>query len=43
MPTPFPGMVPYLERPGLWVQVHADLIVDMIFSLFTSSSLQCCY
>lgn len=29
MPTPFPGMDPYLERPGLWVQVHADLIVDI--------------
>lgn len=29
MPTPFPGMDPYLERPGLWVQVHANLIVDI--------------
>lgn len=29
MPTPFPGMDPYLERPGLWQQVHADLIVDI--------------
>ena len=29
MPTPFPGMDPYLERPGIWQQVHADLIVDI--------------
>ncbi|RKZ51833.1 MAG: hypothetical protein DRR00_10325 [Candidatus Parabeggiatoa sp. nov. 3] len=29
MPTPFPGMVPYLELPGLWVQVHTNLIVDI--------------
>lgn len=29
MPTPFPGMDPYLERPGLWEQVHAGLIVDI--------------
>ncbi|HMN31158.1 MAG TPA: DUF4058 family protein, partial [Caldilineaceae bacterium] len=29
MPTPFPGMDPYLERPGLWSQVHTSLIVDI--------------
>jgi len=29
MPTHFPGMDPYLERPSLWVQVHASLIVDI--------------
>lgn len=29
MPTPFPGMDPYLERPSLWKQVHTDLIVDI--------------
>jgi hypothetical protein len=29
MPTPFPGMDPYLERRGLGEQVHADLIVDI--------------
>jgi hypothetical protein len=29
MPTPFPGMDPYLEKPGLWVQIHASLIVDI--------------
>ena len=27
MPTPFPGMDPYLERPGLWREVHTRLIV----------------
>lgn len=26
MPSPFPGMDPYLERPGLWHQVHTVLI-----------------
>ena len=26
MPTPFPGMDPYLERPGLWEEVHTGLI-----------------
>lgn len=26
MPTPFPGMDPYLERPGLWRDVHQSLI-----------------
>jgi hypothetical protein len=28
MPTPFPGMDPYLERPGLWEEIHTQLIVD---------------
>lgn len=27
MPTPFPGMDPYLERPDLWPDVHNRLIV----------------
>lgn len=27
MPTPFPGMDPYLERRGLWEEVHTRLIV----------------
>lgn len=26
MPSPFPGMDPYLERPSLWPDVHAELI-----------------
>lgn len=29
MPTPFPGMDPYLERAGIWKQVHTDLLVDI--------------
>ncbi|MFN8499411.1 MAG: DUF4058 family protein [Anaerolineae bacterium] len=27
MPTPFPGMGPYLERPALWPNVHSSLII----------------
>src|SRR5437870_5197880 len=27
MPSPFPGMDPYLEAPGLWPDVHNSLIV----------------
>src|SRR5436309_11097389 len=26
MPSPFPGMDPYLERPSLWPDVHHELI-----------------
>lgn len=26
MPSPFPGMDPYLERPALWPDVHLELI-----------------
>ncbi len=29
MPTPFPGMEPYLEQRGLWEEVHADLITGI--------------
>ncbi|MEW6284405.1 MAG: DUF4058 family protein [Candidatus Eremiobacterota bacterium] len=29
MATPFPGMDAYLERPGLWEEVHAGLIVAL--------------
>lgn len=29
MPTPFPGMDPYLERRGLWEEVHTWLIVAL--------------
>ena len=29
MPTPFPGMDPYVERRGIWEQVHTDLIVSI--------------
>jgi hypothetical protein len=29
MPSPFPGMDPYLENPGLWPDVHHNLISKM--------------
>ncbi len=29
MPTPFPGMDPYLEHPALWPNVHASLIIAL--------------
>ncbi|PKO22291.1 MAG: hypothetical protein CVU38_10280 [Chloroflexi bacterium HGW-Chloroflexi-1] len=29
MPTPFPGMDPYLERPSLWQDFHSRLIVAL--------------
>jgi len=29
MPTPFPGMDPYLEQKGLWEEVHTQLIVAL--------------
>jgi hypothetical protein len=29
MPKPFPGMNPWLERPGLWPDVHTSLIVAL--------------
>jgi hypothetical protein len=29
VPTPFPGMDPYLEQTGLWPNVHASLIVAL--------------
>jgi len=29
MPSPFPGMDPYLEDPDLWPDVHAELITDI--------------
>ncbi|MBV8886966.1 MAG: DUF4058 family protein [Chroococcidiopsidaceae cyanobacterium CP_BM_RX_35] len=27
MPSPFPGMDPYLEQPALWSSFHSRLIV----------------
>ena len=29
MPTPFPGMDPYVEQPGLWPDVHNGLIAEL--------------
>ncbi len=33
MPSPFPGMNPYLENPELWPEVHSRLIVTLADSL----------
>jgi hypothetical protein len=33
MPTPFPGMDPYLEQRGIWEQVHTSLIVAIQYHL----------
>src|SRR5215471_18198467 len=33
MPTPFPGMDPYLERAGVWEEVHTRLIVAIADAL----------
>ncbi|MFQ5612278.1 MAG: DUF4058 family protein [Anaerolineae bacterium] len=33
MPSPFPGMDPYLEQPDLWPEVHARLIVAIADAL----------
>ena len=33
MPTPFPGMDPYLERAGVWDEVHTRLMVAMADAL----------
>jgi hypothetical protein len=38
MPTPFPGMDPHLERPGLWEDVQTRLIVAIADALWPSSS-----
>jgi len=35
MPTPFPGMDPYLERPGVWEDIHTPLILEIANSLET--------
>jgi hypothetical protein len=33
MPSPFPGMDPYLEEPGIWSQFHAGLTVRIAAEL----------
>ena len=33
MPSPFPGMNPYLENPELWPEVHSRLIVAIADAL----------
>jgi len=37
MPSPFPGMDPYLEYPALWPGVHRGLITSMQTALHTLS------
>ena len=29
MPSPFPGMDPWLEGPGMWPDVHASLLPEL--------------
>ena len=36
MPSPFPGMDPYLENPEIWPEVHSRLIVAIADSLAPS-------
>ena len=33
MPTPFPGMAPYLERAEVWEEVHTRLLVAIADAL----------
>jgi hypothetical protein len=33
MPSPFPGMDPYLENPALWKGVHDSLVYRMLEDL----------
>ncbi len=34
MPSPFPGMNPYLEHPELWPEVHSRLIIAITDAIF---------
>ena len=36
MPSPFPGMNPYLQSPGIWPEVHNRLIVAISIALAPS-------
>ena len=33
MPSPFPGMNPYLENPELWSEFHSRMIVAIADAL----------
>lgn len=33
MPSPFPGMNPYLEEPSLWEEIHTQLIVAIAYAI----------
>lgn len=39
MPSPFPGMNPYLERPELWTEFHHRLITAIANAIEPSLSL----
>ncbi len=39
MPSPFPGMNPYLEHPDLWSEVHSRLIVAIANAILPQLSL----
>lgn len=40
MPSPFPGMDPYLEHPSRWSEVHSRLINAIANSLEKCLSLE---
>lgn len=40
MPSPFPGMNPYLENPELWTEVHHRLITAIADAIESNLSLQ---
>lgn len=40
MPSPFPGMNPYLENPDLWSEVHHRLITAIAIALSSNLSLR---
>lgn len=40
MPSPFPGMNPYLEHPELWAEVHNRLIVAIADAIESDLSLK---
>src|SRR5437762_232830 len=33
MPSPFPGMDPYLEHPGWWPDFHATFITNLCYAI----------
>ena len=40
MPSPFPGMNPYLENPDLWSEVHHRLITAIADAIESNLSLR---
>ncbi|WP_392533388.1 DUF4058 family protein [Nostoc sp. C117] len=41
MPSPFPGMNPYLENPELWPEVHSRLIIAIADAIAPQLRLDC--